>query len=103
MGYYMKKITLVSAELMHQRYPKTFELLPEEERKNIEAGNHVKVGIRSFMGDETTERLWVKVTEVKQDGKFIGSLRNDPVLVGLKYGDEIEFEACHIYCIERTD
>lgn len=72
------------------------ECMPSRElRTTLKTGDYAKL---VFITDEAkTEAMWVQVTLVYSDGRYVGTLQNDPRLVhGLKLGDEVAFKAKHI-------
>lgn len=67
---------------------------------------HVKINVTDFVklgfkcvvdGVDRIEHMWVKVTQVADQNKFIGTLNNDPVIaVELSNGDEVMFDRTDI-------
>jgi hypothetical protein len=76
----------------------TFFVPPVVERNSLCRGDMVKL----VFGNE--ERMWVKVTAVEAEGRYVGELRNHPVVVKtVRYGDEIHFQARHVADILTTN
>ncbi len=80
---------LLDAEKQHSKHPTTFHIPSREERENVSVGMFVKLVFNE------SERMWVIVTKIEKN-HFIGTLDNDPTVVDLKCGDEIEFKSKHI-------
>jgi hypothetical protein len=74
----------------------------EELRGNLEVGTYVKLLFRlaaedANRRDKQTERMWVLITEVDEDGNYIGTLENDPHHSNtLTCGDTIHFHPLHV-------
>ena len=74
----------------------------EELRGNLEVGTYVKLLFRfaaedAKRRDKETERMWVLITEVDEDGNYIGTLENDPHHSNtLTCGDTIHFHPLHV-------
>lgn len=78
---------LINGVERKKKFPTTFEIPSDEEKRKIKKGMHVKLGfVIEESGGPSAERMWVKVT-----GKNKGTLSNDPVFVAMSYGDEVEF------------
>jgi hypothetical protein len=88
-----QQLTLVDAVEMNRQYPETFHIESEEERRSLQVGGWAKLGFRSEDGGE---RMWVKITKALGDGKYVGTLENEPVFLPLIAGTEISFESRHI-------
>jgi hypothetical protein len=89
-----------------------FSILPYEIRGNLKPGSFAKLHFigapneRGLLHAEFhsmfaphVERMWVKISQVKgiNDIKYEGTLANDPAFIqGLKFGDVIKFEPCHV-------
>lgn len=86
-------VTLTDAVEMNRQYPETFHIAPEEARRSLQVGDWAKLG---FQSDGRGERMWVHITKVLGDGKYVGTLENVPVHVPLTAGAEISFEARNI-------
>ena len=69
---------------------------PKEERLNLRPDDLAKVILNPPSGQGY--RMWVKITEVPEPGKYIGTLDNDPTNPNLRLhcGDTVEFEAKHV-------
>ena len=71
-------------------------------RENLAPGTYVKLPFRFRAEDANrrdfdTERMWVLVTEVDDDGYYVGTLENDPKHDGkLRCGDTIHFHPLHV-------
>jgi predicted small lipoprotein YifL len=95
---------LADGEERHQEAPETFEIPAADDRASVAAGDSVKLIFEITDGSRTqVERMWVKVTGIKE-GVFEGLLNNDPYCTDeLKSGEPLTFEARHIIQIERAD
>lgn len=94
----MKKETweLEDVEKIVKLYPYTYYQPSLALLKTLKVGELVKLTF-VYAEDVASERMWVKIKEIKDDFSFIGNLRNqlsssDVLLVD----DEISFEAKHI-------
>ncbi len=82
---------------------------PEEVRNNLSLGTYVKLLFRfaaedAERADNQTERIWVLVTEIDEDGYYIGTLENDPHHANtLACGDPIRFHPLHVMSILDED
>jgi hypothetical protein len=83
-------IKLVDAWDMHAAHPTTFIVPTVKQLAQIRVGIPVKL-IFIQESDMVYERMWVNVTGVQADSRFIGKLDNDPTTSGLSCGDEVEF------------
>ena len=74
----------------------------EELRGNLKVGTYVKLLFRfaaedANRRDKQTERMWVLITEVDEDGNYIGTLEHDPHHSNtLTCGDTIHFHPLHV-------
>ncbi|OGH69194.1 MAG: hypothetical protein A3I29_03345 [Candidatus Magasanikbacteria bacterium RIFCSPLOWO2_02_FULL_44_11] len=95
---------LNDGEAIHQESPTTFYMPPIEARKNLKAGDLVKLIFRmkEKSSDEiSVERMWV-IVDRKEGEEYVGKLDNDPVGdVYLKAGDEVRFEPRHVIQIDK--
>lgn len=78
---------------------------PDEVRNNLSAETYVKLLFRfraedAARQDNDTERMWVLITEVDEDGFYVGTLENDPHHDRiLKYGDTVHFHPVHVMTV----
>jgi uncharacterized protein YegJ (DUF2314 family) len=86
---------LVNVEERAASAPDTFENFPRSERESLQVGNLAKLIF------DDRERMWVKITEVK-DGRYKGTLGNSPAFVDLQFGEEVEFGPENISDIMRS-
>lgn len=97
----------VDAAKIAAENPYTFERPSDAEISRLKPGDDVKLGferIDSPPGEPTTERMWVEVSQLMSDGRFIGKLENQPAFIkDLQIGTTIEFEAAHIYTTSLPD
>lgn len=69
-------------------HPQTFEIPSDEEKANIQPGDHIKVGFLINEGNIEAERMWLKVTGINNNS-ITGTLANDPVCITVYgFGDE---------------
>lgn len=85
---------------MHLASPATFEIPTEERKQALRIGDDVKVGIRKPAPETISpeERIWVKLTEIK-DGSFTATILSFPMFaeeLGLRHRDVLSFESRHI-------
>ena len=97
------KMRLVDGVRMAKAHPKTFRVPSRQEKVRLNVGDYVKIGVFSPVGDRgveheevpSAERLWFHIT-AKQGRVYRGVCHNYPLIVPIKYGDELMFEARHI-------
>ena len=82
---------------------------PEEIRDNLSVGTYVKLLFR-FAAEEDnrhdydTERMWVLITALDNDGNYLGTLENDPNHNDvLSCGDTIHFHSLHVMAVLTDD
>jgi len=81
---------LDSGVKFHRMNPDTFWIPDVDRKDSIQPGNKVRLIFR--LRDDWGERMWVQVTNVKRNGKFVGVLANEPVGIPRLYaGDRIKF------------
>lgn len=90
---------LDDGESLHAAAPDTFAIPDAERRRDLRAGDVVKLVFRMRQDGTdapSVERMWVKVAEVR-DALYAGTLDNDPVGdVRIRAGDRVVFEARHV-------
>lgn len=101
----MKPWILADGEEFHRVHPDTFAIPTRQERWTVSRGHCAKLmflprgepqSSQGFSG----ERMWVEVESQREDGAYIGRLRNAPlVFQSLAFDDEIEFEPRHVIAI----
>jgi len=71
-------------------------------RSRVRVGSSVKLGFATEVKSHIdSEWMWVRITKDLGEGNYVGKLDNHPTLCpSLHLGDEIEFEARHIYGVE---
>lgn len=94
-GYYLEDAIWMA------RYRDDVHPPSDELRSNLEVGTYVKLLFRfaaedARRQDRQTERMWVVVTDIDDDGNYIGSLDNDPHHSVLAAGDTIHFHPLHV-------
>lgn len=102
---------LRNCEELSLAHPDTFYIPDRDKRENITIGEYVKVcfivdakfceenSLPLFPGTDvypTVERMWVQIEDKSDAGHYVGSLRNHPKYVGLKWGDAIIVKPEHI-------
>lgn len=92
--------TLEDAEKRNAEFPDTFSIPSKDVRENLEKGSIVKLIFLPENNEEVeAERLWVEVTD-KKDNVYTGRVDNDPEHIeGLKDGDIVTFEPRHVSAI----
>lgn len=102
-GYYLEDAIWIS------QYRDDVHPPSEELRSNLDVGTYVKLLFR-FAAEEAerqnnqTERMWVLVTDVDEDGNYTGTLENDPHHADtLSCGDTIHFHPLHVMAILEED
>ena len=101
-----KKWSLEDAQKIADDFPYTFYKPSKEVVSLLQVGNQAKL-IFEFESDDPenprAERMWVEITEVKEN-EFYGYLDNDPEYIkDLKYKDPVVFEGCHIIDTDLKD
>jgi hypothetical protein len=98
---------LTDAEQMAAEYPDTFHIPDHTSRHCLRVGDLAKL---DFIADEAdrddfgTERMWVKVTEVRPGPRYIGALSNQPVVcTDIEFGSPITFEPRHVCAMECSE
>lgn len=95
------KHDLIDGVARNALYPSTFGIPSSQEKKEVKAGDYVKLGFNHPSGG--SERMWVRVKS-NADGKMTGEVNNDPILFdNVKDGDPVEFESKHILGILPED
>jgi hypothetical protein len=90
---------LDDAEARHAAHPDTFYIPELHERENIKPGQFAQL---IFDSEDGGERMWVKVTEVTENG-YIGELNNDPIFLEIELGEPVAFEPRHVINIIDPD
>ena len=52
---------------------------------------------------DNKERMWLRVTEIEDEGWYQGELLNHPVIVDLHFGDTVRFHAKHVADIRTSN
>ena len=84
---------LSSGEVLHARYPDTFELPERAAREAVPVGGLVKL---IFNFDSEVERMWVQVEHRQGDGAYLGTLNSEPLSDMLQQGGAVSFRPEHI-------
>lgn len=94
--------TLIDGEAQSLAHPTTFFIPSKEERLGLRPGDLAKVIFNPPSGGGYSERMWVKITEVLEPGKYKGTLDNYPtnLNLGLRFEAQVEFEAKHVIQLE---
>jgi hypothetical protein len=94
---------LDDGEELHRESPETFYLPTALVRSSLQPGQIVKLVFRIALEDEDqvptveVERMWVIVQDTLQNGKYLGTLDNDPQCTqGMKSGMNVVFEPRHV-------
>lgn len=99
LGYKMGSWKLTDSEKLAIENKYTFYKPSRKILKNLKVGNIVKLTFEFESSNSEhpgAERMWVEITEIKDD-KFKGKLDNHPFYLHELYaGDEIKFEYKHI-------
>lgn len=90
----MEGFELTNVEEWRKLHPKTFHLPEKRVRTQMRAYDFVKVLFRS-VAFGPSERIWVQIIEAR-DGRYRGTLANEPEHLPVKEGYEIEFGPEHI-------
>jgi hypothetical protein len=90
---------LIDAEERHAEDPERFDILPLEERRNLQPGQYAKL---AFVNSDappgpSAERMWVQIAERRAGGFYLGRLNIEPAFVPLDNGAPVLFEPLHIY------
>jgi Uncharacterized protein conserved in bacteria (DUF2314) len=85
---------LESGVKMNRKYPDTFWIPSDEEKRDIKVGDHVRLIFEmseQWGRGRWGERMWVNVEEIN-DRRLMGTLRNTPAgIPKLNPGDRIKF------------
>lgn len=95
----MNNYTLLNGIEVQSQTPNTFIIPNEKEKASLNIGDSVKIGLYPESGIGASEKFWVIISEVLQDGAFFGLVDNDLMLThlhGYKDGDRIVFNKDHI-------
>ena len=94
---------LDDGEERHRESPETFYLPPADIRSSLQPRQIVNLIFRIELEDDgqvrtqEVERMWVIVQERLPDGKYLGTLDNDPQCTeGMKAGMNVVFEPRHV-------
>lgn len=80
--------TFVNGVTQNRLHPDTFEIPSNEEKADIQPGDHIKVGFLIDEGNIEAERMWLRVTG-RNGNSITGTLANDPVCItAYGFGDE---------------
>lgn len=97
---------LASAVERNQENPEGFPIPTRAERESIKRGGLAKLIFQpgtAAHGDESAERMFVKVVEVVE-GRYIGRLVNEPIsLSALAVGDLVEFGPDNVVSFQRLN
>lgn len=92
---------LESAEERHAESPETFWIPERTDRDSLQPGDCAKVIFKTYTGDRISgERIWILVTGRVGD-MYVGTLNNEPYIIGKRFGDRVCFRAEHVIDIER--
>jgi hypothetical protein len=100
---------LVSAEERHAAHPETFEIPARVDRETLVPGVaakllfHIETKEGNRVIDRGVDRMWVIVTTITPEGRYVGVLDNDPGLsegLNLHEGDLIAFGPEHVAAID---
>ena len=75
-----------------------FDLPLKADRMSLVPGDYAKV---VFKQDDEPHRewMWVKVGELFANGKYRGTLANDPLVLNMRYGDTVVFDWFNVVAI----
>jgi hypothetical protein len=97
--------TLESALIRSEQAPDTFLIPSAEERASLGVGRGVKLLFWIQSADEDVavcERMWVLITGIGADGRYVGVLESMPTTPGgLHKGAELTFGPEHVADIYR--
>ena len=79
-----------------------FDLPLRADRMALMPGDYAKLVFKQD-GEPHSEWLWVKVEELLANGKYRGTLANDPVVVNMQYGDTIIFDWFNVIAIDMQN
>ena len=94
-GYYLEDAHWLS-EFMTDINPPD-----EEQRETLSPGQYVKLVFRFAAEDAKrtdleSERMWVQIVEIDEEGNYTGTLENEPLHDAAKLGDVIHFHPLQI-------
>lgn len=100
--------TLADGEALHEAHPDTFWMPPLDERMALQPGAIVKLMFQPVPNGKPQrfvgERMWVTVCQRLGEGRYIGELDSNPVVIqGLEADHMVEFAACNVIDINERD
>lgn len=106
-GTEQRRWWLDSAVQRHFHAPDTFLISTETERCALQKGDLAKLlfvlPVEDEAGDltEQHERMWVEVVERRDDGGYVGELKNQPWAAGvISRGELVAFMPDHVAAVE---
>ena len=79
-----------------------FDLPLKAARMALVPGDYAKLAFKQD-GEPHSEWLWVKVEELLDNGKYRGTLANDPVVVNMQYSDTIIFDWFNVIAMDMQN
>ena len=95
-GYYLEDAVWIS------QYRDDVKPPSAEIRESLSSGTYVKLLFRfraedADRQDNNTERMWVLISGLDDDGYYVGTLENDPEHNDIvKHGDTVHFHPLHV-------
>lgn len=87
--------TIIDAEGRNLAYPEKFQIPDISIRVQGQVGCLAKIGFEH--PEWGGERFWVQITEVRENGQYVGRVDNDlEPIWGITYNDLVVFEPRHI-------
>jgi hypothetical protein len=75
---------------------------PWKDNRILEIGDIVKLSFEPKGTTSPSESMWVQITSATS-GRYIGRLRNDPVIVPIKFDYPVEFGAENVIKVQGED
>jgi uncharacterized protein YegJ (DUF2314 family) len=82
-----------------------FDLPTRDELLQVQPGWHVKAIFHDPEIEEgiSTERMWIIVEDISEDGHFMGTLSNCPAFVDMSHGDPVEVHHADVIGISEPE
>ena len=79
-----------------------FDLPLRADRMTLVPGDYAKV-VFTQDGEPYSECVWIKVEELLANGKYRGTLANDPLVLNMRYGDTVVFDWFNVIAIDMRN
>lgn len=79
-----------------------FDIPLKADRMALVPGDYAKIVFKQD-GEPHSESVWVKVEELLANGKYRGTLTNDPIVLNMRYGDTVVFDWFNVVAIDMRN